>query len=766
MKKAIIVICIFGAGLTLRSQPRHSSHDDSFTRHYMHQHYGPSYELRLFTSSWGNLMNNYLSTVSFSNRLSSISSINLSTNDPEVLLSTYYEKINQLNANFAQQQEANNAMIDQGIRDLGELAAGVARNNNITTKNPILDILIKETAISAIQQKTKQNNAEKMELQRSQLQAALESNLSKEMGEIRDQMLSENSQLRDKYLEAMAYEANNMKESYYASCYNYYDCFVAQIKSRYAYDSQSWYRPDCVIPKEEYSTSIKSDYVDVAIRKLNLYRKYNNEMFMDATNIFLDASLAENKQNPKAYFLKAQLEKDIINKMFFATVAVTLDPANNEYRTQLGEITNSFNDDFYTAIRNGNVDFISRSIEKELHLGREYNNRTAIETAIDFDKADILVMLINSIPEEKNGLAENGKGLLFHACAVDALEVVKTLVSMGLNPETKDKKNSGLTALNIAAENNSQKVTAYLASNYNIKPALLYAKKSGSEDLAYTSSRIYEAVPEKLSDIKSVYSKFNPDQLADKITPEVSRQTDNESVGTSNNNIENEPNNVNKQSAMNENSSGSLNSGISDKSDIETDSNSEESFKSDYGTFTDLRDGKEYHWVKINNQIWMSENLAFNPLDEDAAWIYEKETNDSDALKNSPTYKTYGILYTFKAAINSCPDGWRVPSDMEWSKLENYLDNTVIDLNQIGYRGTTIASKLIMTRPGSLKVNFGGKRMSNGKYIGIETIGSYWTSTKAEDLKVWNRQIQKNLPQTIRTKANENEGNSLRCVKK
>jgi uncharacterized protein (TIGR02145 family) len=314
-------------------------------------------------------------------------------------------------------------------------------------------------------------------------------------------------------------------------------------------------------------------------------------------------------------------------------------------------------------------------------------------------------------------------------------------------------------------ENNSQKVTAYLASNYNIKPALLYAKKSGSDDLAYISSRIYEAAPEKLADIKSVYSKFNPNQLADKITPEMSRQTDNEIVDSSNNNLS-ETNNVEKQSDLNENTSGSLNSGSSDKPDIETDSNSKESFKSDYGIFTDLRDGKEYQWVKINNQIWMSENLAYIPSDEGAAWIYETEINDLDAVNNSLTYKAYGVLYSYQTAIKSCPSGWRVPSDLEWSKLENFLDNTVIDLNQIGYRGTTVASKLVMTKPGSLKVNFGGKRMSNGKFIGIENIGSFWTSTNAENSKAWNRQIQKNLPQTIRTKANENEGNSLRCLKK
>jgi len=79
-------------------------------------------------------------------------------------------------------------------------------------------------------------------------------------------------------------------------------------------------------------------------------------------------------------------------------------------------------------------------------------------------------------------------------------------------------------------------------------------------------------------------------------------------------------------------------------------------------TFTDSRDGQVYKTIKIGNQIWMAENLAYKT--ERGCWAY-----DNDKTKVAE----YGYLYDWKTAKASCPKGWHLPSDEEWTELINYL---------------------------------------------------------------------------------------------
>jgi len=81
------------------------------------------------------------------------------------------------------------------------------------------------------------------------------------------------------------------------------------------------------------------------------------------------------------------------------------------------------------------------------------------------------------------------------------------------------------------------------------------------------------------------------------------------------------------------------------------------------GTYTDSRDNQTYSWVKIGDQIWMSENLAYKTKSGEY-WAYNNDTN------NIPIY---GYLYSWEIAQTIAPQGWHLPSQAEWLTLVDYL---------------------------------------------------------------------------------------------
>jgi len=79
------------------------------------------------------------------------------------------------------------------------------------------------------------------------------------------------------------------------------------------------------------------------------------------------------------------------------------------------------------------------------------------------------------------------------------------------------------------------------------------------------------------------------------------------------------------------------------------------------GILEDKRDGKIYKTIKIENQIWFAENLAYKP-DKENSWSYDNNKNNEDK---------FGRLYCWNTAINVCPIGWHLPNNDEWITLLN-----------------------------------------------------------------------------------------------
>jgi uncharacterized protein (TIGR02145 family) len=125
------------------------------------------------------------------------------------------------------------------------------------------------------------------------------------------------------------------------------------------------------------------------------------------------------------------------------------------------------------------------------------------------------------------------------------------------------------------------------------------------------------------------------------------------------------------------------------------------------GQFTDNRDGRIYKSVKIGDQIWMSENLAYKP-DSCKYWSYYSKSK----------IPTYGYLYNWVTAQEVCPIGWHLPDKSEFEIL----------LQNIGGDGSSAYKELIDTE------NIGFSMLEGGLHFWFgynDSHGSaFWTSSE------------------------------------
>lgn len=157
------------------------------------------------------------------------------------------------------------------------------------------------------------------------------------------------------------------------------------------------------------------------------------------------------------------------------------------------------------------------------------------------------------------------------------------------------------------------------------------------------------------------------------------------------------------------------------------------------GVFVDTRDNQQYGWVEIDDQVWMSENLRYEPIDETYC--------PGSVAQNC---QTHGRLYTWWVAMDSastssaipsgvqgiCPDGWHLPSDGEWQQLSQYIQS------ETGQGESAIAPHLKTTtgwggESGNLD-DFGFSGEAGGRGIFTPTLGgtqffdrmgSWWSTT-------------------------------------
>ena len=160
-----------------------------------------------------------------------------------------------------------------------------------------------------------------------------------------------------------------------------------------------------------------------------------------------------------------------------------------------------------------------------------------------------------------------------------------------------------------------------------------------------------------------------------------------------------------------------------------------------FSSFTDPRDGNVYKTVTIGNQVWMAENLKYLPWVAEPGqssstssyyYVYGYTGTSVPAAKATSNYSTYGVLYNWNAACTSCPWGWHLPSDAEWTHLTDYLGGQSVAGGKLKETGTSHwnSPNIGATNETGFTALPGGFRNYYGDFNYIGDYGYWWSATE------------------------------------
>jgi uncharacterized protein (TIGR02145 family) len=194
------------------------------------------------------------------------------------------------------------------------------------------------------------------------------------------------------------------------------------------------------------------------------------------------------------------------------------------------------------------------------------------------------------------------------------------------------------------------------------------------------------------------------------------------------------------------------------------------------GSFTDPRDGNVYKTVSIGNQVWMAENLRYLPgvvgpgegsLTTVYYYVYDYVGSNVNQAKAASNYTTYGVLYNWPAACTSCPSGWHLPTDAEWTVLTSYLGGNEVAGGKLKETGTVHwnTPNIGASNETEFTALPGGYRNYSGMFEMMGGYGSWWSTDEYQTDYAWLRSIGYDFGTVYRNNDDKSVGVSVRCVK-
>ena len=174
------------------------------------------------------------------------------------------------------------------------------------------------------------------------------------------------------------------------------------------------------------------------------------------------------------------------------------------------------------------------------------------------------------------------------------------------------------------------------------------------------------------------------------------------------------------------------------------------------GTLTDARDGQTYQTIQMGNSWWMAENLRYDA--GNGSYCYE-----NDAVR----CEKYGKLYTWEAAMRSCPEGWHLPSLTEFETMIYSIGGPEVAGGKLKDYELQLWREVNVGATNEVGFNAipGGRRYDSGLFAGVGYYAQFFASTEYNSREAYNLTIGYDYANAFIYNYKKAYAISVRCIK-
>ena len=182
--------------------------------------------------------------------------------------------------------------------------------------------------------------------------------------------------------------------------------------------------------------------------------------------------------------------------------------------------------------------------------------------------------------------------------------------------------------------------------------------------------------------------------------------------------------------------------------------------------------------IRIGTQIWMKKNLNVDhyrngdPIPEEGdEYNWRHLTTGAWCYYNNASYyaTTYGRLYNWYAVNDPrglAPIGWHIPTDAEWTVLNNYLGaNAGSKLKEVGNGHWAWPNTDANNRTNFTGLPGGYRNIGGGNFYYLGNVCYMWSSTASNATSAWGRVLDYDNGDFWSSGGGKQSGQSVRCIK-